>query len=217
MAHPRFVAFLTLFGAALALLWAPLGPPRALMLGFDLAAAAFLLSLVRMMNRDGPDHIRRRAAANDASTGLMLLLASLVMGLILVTITLGLRDAMRSATLFDVGLPLVTLVLVWSFGSAVMALHYAHLYYDRAVPTAEGSGDRGGLLFPRTLAPIYWDFLYFSVNLGITYQVSDVSVTSAPLRRLVMLHCVAAFFFNIGVLAIALNIVAGIVFPQNLG
>ncbi len=221
VAHPRFVVFFILFGLAAALGWRLLGPAQAIMVGFDAAALVFLASVTLMMNRDEARHIRRRAADNDASKLLLLLLASLVMGTILITVALGLRQAADAPTRIGLALPLVTLVLAWLFGSAVMALHYAHIFYDSRLRLGDEAGraprDHGGLLFPQTEAPLYWDFAYFSLNLGMTYQVSDVAITSPRLRRIVIVHCVAAFFFNIGVLALAISIIGSLVFQRAPG
>jgi uncharacterized membrane protein len=210
-----------LFGFVAALGWRPLGPAPAIMVGFDAAALVFLASVTLMMNRDEAHHIRRRAAVNDASKLLLVLLASLVMGTILVTVALGLRQAAADPTRMGLALPLVTLVLAWLFGSAVMALHYAHIFYDSRMRSGEEGAssptDHGGLLFPQTETPLYWDFAYFSLNLGMTYQVSDVAISSPRLRRIVIVHCVAAFFFNIGVLALAISIIGNLVFQQAPG
>lgn len=208
VAHPRFLLFFTLLPLATALLWRPLGGSQAVMLGFSIAAIAFLLSIVQMMNRDEAHHIRRRAAANDASKLLLVLLATLVIATILVTVAVGLRDAVNRPTLFGLALPLATLIIAWLFGGVVMALHYAHIFYD----TDRANADHGGLIFPQTPTPLYWDFAYFSLNLGMTYQVSDVAISSPRLRRIVILHCFAAFLFNIGVLALSISTVGNLVF-----
>lgn len=220
VAHPRFVVFFILFGSATAIGWRLLGAAPAIMVGFDAAALVFLVSVTLMMNRDEAHHIRRRAAVNDASKLLLVLLASLVIGTILVTVALGLRQAAVAPTRMGLALPLVTLVLAWLFGSAVMALHYAHIFYDSRLRPGEDTSspaDHGGLLFPQTETPLYWDFAYFSLNLGMTYQVSDVAISSPRLRRIVIVHCVAAFFFNIGVLALAISIIGNLVFQRAPG
>jgi uncharacterized membrane protein len=218
VAHPRFLVFFAVLGLATALSWRLLGPAAAIMAGFDIAAVVFLVSVSRMMSADTADHIRKRAGANDAGKLLLVVLAALTLGTILVTVALGLRQAIAAPTRLGVALPLVTLVLAWLFGSTVMALHYAHIFYDRQPRDEDGPGqDHGGLLFPQTNAPLYWDFAYFSLNLGMTYQVSDVAITSPRLRRIVILHCVAAFFFNIGVLALALSIIGSLVFQTIPG
>ena len=86
----------------------------------------------------------------------------------------------------------------------IYTLHYAHLFYR------EGArGDSGGLEFPRTPEPDYWDFIYFAFCLGMTFQTSDVTVTDGRLRRAVTAHCMAAFVFNLGIIAFTINVLGG--------
>jgi uncharacterized membrane protein len=96
-----------------------------------------------------------------------------------------------------------SIVLTWLFINVMFALHYAHGFY----------GDYGkphqGLEFPGRENPDYWDFAYFSIVIGMTFQVSDVQITSRELRRVVLLHSVIAFFFNVFIIAVTVNIVAG--------
>ncbi len=93
-----------------------------------------------------------------------------------------------------------TLFLSWLFTNSVFALHYAHLYY-----LANEAGDRGGLAFPNTSEPSYWDFAYFSFTLGMTFQTSDVAITGSHMRKVVLTQSTAAFVFNIGVIAFTVN------------
>jgi uncharacterized membrane protein len=81
-------------------------------------------------------------------------------------------------------------------------LHYAHEYYAR-------SGQGTALEFPGTAEPDYWDFLYFAFVIGMTFQVSDVNIVDRDIRRIALAHGVIAFFFNLGILALSINIVAG--------
>ncbi|RYD60406.1 MAG: DUF1345 domain-containing protein, partial [Sphingomonadales bacterium] len=97
-----------------------------------------------------------------------------------------------------------TLLLCWTFSNAIYTLHYAHLFY-----TDCGGRDSGGLTFPDTPEPDYWDFVYFAFCLGMTFQTSDVEVTQGRLRRPVTLHCLAAFVFNLGVVAFTINVLGG--------
>jgi uncharacterized membrane protein len=92
----------------------------------------------------------------------------------------------------------------------MFALHYAHRYYrdDPETPEADATG---GLKFPGDAPPHYWDFLYFSFVIGMTSQVSDVQVTSRPMRRLVLGHGILSFAFYTIVLALSINIVAGLI------
>ncbi|MBV9521722.1 MAG: DUF1345 domain-containing protein, partial [Alphaproteobacteria bacterium] len=68
----------------------------------------------------------------------------------------------------------------------------------------------GGLAFPGEARPDYWDFLYFAFVVGMTCQVSDVQVTSRAMRRLTLIHGIVAFFFNTVILALTINIAAGL-------
>mgnify|MGYP003352863198 CR=1 FL=1 len=99
----------------------------------------------------------------------------------------------------------LTIVLSWAFTHTMFALHYAHEFYD------ENQGRGGGMQFPGDdPEPDYWDFMYFSVVLNMTFQVSDVQISSRPIRRLALLHGVVAFFFNVTIIAITVNVAAGI-------
>jgi uncharacterized membrane protein len=105
-------------------------------------------------------------------------------------------------TSFDKGLVTISLVLVWTFANAVYTLHYAHLFYS----SDDGGRDLAGLEFPQTKEPLMADFVYFAFTLGVAVQTSDVVITSPHIRKVVTAHCVAGFFFNLGVLALAINV-----------
>jgi uncharacterized membrane protein len=85
----------------------------------------------------------------------------------------------------------------------VFALHYAHLFY---VQNRKLRADSGGVAFPKEKEPDYWDFVYFSFTLGMTFQTSDVEIDSGRFRRVVTFHCLAAFVYNLGVLAFTINV-----------
>jgi len=103
----------------------------------------------------------------------------------------------------------LTVVCSWLLMHTMFALHYAHYYYrDRH---ASGEAQTGGLDFPNEQQPDYWDFLYFSFVIGMTCQVSDVQVTSRVMRRLALVHGIVTFFFNTVILALSINIIAGLI------
>ena len=99
-----------------------------------------------------------------------------------------------------------TLLLTWLFANMVYTMHYAHTYYSK---DAKDGGDSGGLAFPETKEPDYTDFAYFAFTLGMTFQTSDVEITNRPVRRIALLHCFAAFIFNLGVIAFTINTLSG--------
>lgn len=148
--------------------------------------------------------MRASAARNDANRAMMLFVTAMVCSTILVAIgyELGQRSTLHAG---GIALIIATLLLAWLFSNLVYALHYAHIYYSRT-----GGGDARGIGFPGDDAePDYGDFIYFAFTLGMTFQTSDVEVSSRAIRRVVILHCFAAFIFNIGVLAFTINVLGG--------
>lgn len=91
--------------------------------------------------------------------------------------------------------------MAWAALHLMYATRYAHLYY-----AAEG-----GIDFNSDDPPTYRDFLYFSYNLGMTYQVSDTAVTSATIRAVVLRHNLLSYVFGTSILATTINLVAGAV------
>lgn len=201
IAPPRFVLFGFVLIVAAALLIPPLGLTRGILAGFDAAAILFIGSLVPLLKQGQAATMRRRAARNDANRAVLLVFCGIVLFVVLVAVGGELRGR---SSLVTIALVVATLILAWLFSNIVYALHYAHLFYS-----AGDKGDAGGLQFPDTAEPDYWDFLYFSVTLGMTFQTSDVSIASRRMRRVVTGQCLAAFVFNLGVIAFTVNVLGG--------
>jgi uncharacterized membrane protein len=207
IAPPRYVLFLVLMLAGYAAYrhFVPGAPrPEALAMGFDGAAAAFLVSLVPLLRDSKPDEIRRHARDNDANRMLVLVITSVLTLVVMAAIAGELKPAASGDHAAGIKL-VVTLVLIWLFANSVYALHYAHLFYH---DKADGS-DCGGMDFPGTATPDYVDFAYFAFTLGMTFQTSDVAITARPVRVVALLHSAAAFVFNIGVIAFIINTLGG--------
>lgn len=179
-----------------------LGPLRGLMAGFDIAALVFLASLGPLFSHDGP-RIRAHVRENDANRPLVLILSAIVSLVVLVSVALEIGGGARPDGL-TIAVVLATLALAWLFSNIVYTLQYAYLFYEQ-----DQGGDRGGIAFPGTDEPDYRDFAYFSLTLGMTFQTSDVSISSREIRRVVLVHCLAAFVFNLGILAFTINILGG--------
>ena len=202
IAPPRFLLFVAATALALVFAVPGLGPWYGAMLGFDVGAALFLLSCLSLL-RHRSEQMRRSARHNDANRLLLLLITLAVTLVVLVAVASELMQPDAPAH-WPLALILVTLALCWTFSNTVYALHYAHLFYTRG-----DTGDARGLEFPETPEPDYWDFAYFAFCLGMTFQTSDVSVTQGRFRRIVTLHCLAAFVFNLGVIAFTINVLGG--------
>lgn len=196
----RFLLFFALLVVGWAVAALTLQRPEAILAGFDLAAATFLVSCVPMF-RHAPAHMRTLAERSDANR-VVLLVINVVLAVVVFAAILGELGLGGTRSLGDKLLVFVSLVLAWTFGNAVYALHYAHLFYGR-----DSSGtDRGGLEFPGTPEPVLSDFAYFAFTLGVAVQTSDVQVTKRHVRNVVTLHSVIGFFFNLGALALAINV-----------
>ena len=157
--------------------------------------------------------MRRRAQIEDERRSAVLILSVAVATAILLTIISqlhGLKDLPSGFVALHVGLAAITILLSWFFMNTMFALHYAHGYYGDADPPNDYK-PVGGLIFPGKVTPDYWDFLYFSFVVGMTFQVSDVQIEDHELRRAVLGHGVLAFFFNVVVLALTINIFAGLI------
>ena len=97
-----------------------------------------------------------------------------------------------------------TLVLSWLVLQSVFVLHYAHRHF--------GDGkSKGGIQFPGEPPTSYMDFAYLAFSVGATFQVSDNSILTAKLRRLVTAHAATAYFYNTAILALGINIIASLV------
>ncbi|SMC73373.1 Uncharacterized membrane protein [Novosphingobium sp. B1] len=202
LAPPRFVMFLVLLVAGL-FGFRHFGSARSLLdaaaMAFDLAAVAFLLSLIPLVRDAEVADLRRHAADNDANRVLVLAITTIVTMVVMAAISGELPRASGGDRIAMAKL-IGTLALTWLFANAVYALHYAHLFY-----TSKDGKDARGVDFPGTDTPDYLDFAYFSFTLGMTFQTSDVEISSRQVRRIVTLHSFAAFVFNIGVIAFTIN------------
>lgn len=202
-ARPRLSVSAMIFvlvGVLLSASGMPVAP--ALLLGFDVGAAVFLGGMWRLFDRATPASMRKHARLQDAGRWGILWSAIGVTGVVMMALGTELRAA-KSGGLLILTVAGLSIVLAWLFINVMFAQHYAHGFY----------GDYGsqhqGLDFPGKQEPDYWDFAYFSIVVGMTFQVSDVQITSRTLRRMVLLHSVIAFFFNVFIIAVTVNIVAG--------
>lgn len=192
------------FGAAvtLTLLALPWRMPTRILVGWDAGVALYLALIYRLMAHASIAAIRQRAAINDEGALALLVLttAAALASLAAVVAELG-----HAPGPYQVALGMGTILLSWAFMHTIFALHYAREFYGR------GNDDRiGGLIFPGNEDPDYWDFLYYSLVVAMTAQVSDVQVTSKTIRQLTTVHGVVSFFFNVAVLALTVNIVSSL-------
>jgi len=102
---------------------------------------------------------------------------------------------------------LPAMLFSWVMIHTTFGFHYAHMYYDDADGDPKKHAE--GLSFPEEKKPDYLDFAYFAFVIGMTFQVSDVEITSRRIRRLALVHGLISFALNTFVVALTINLIAG--------
>lgn len=185
-------------------------PLEAGLLGFFVTYIGFAWSHTAVLT---PAFMKANAEETDEPPVLILFITIMVVVLAVVTVFL---DANRpgGADVIGVALGLCALLFGWLTVHTMMGLHYAHAHY-RPEATEDGAAratraGRGGLAFAKTPDPCGSDFLYHSLTIGMTAQVSDVIVQSSAMRRMVMIHATVSFLFNTVIVAAAVNVVVAL-------
>ncbi|HEY0953714.1 MAG TPA: DUF1345 domain-containing protein [Roseateles sp.] len=204
--RPRLMTAVVV-GSLLAFLWpGSVAWQTRLLLGWNLVIWIYLpLVLWMMLGRTGSQDVQRRARSLNEGTPVMLLLAVLGALASLAAIALELQTARQTQAPGHVLFALATVAGSWLLLPVEFGIAYASLYHrsDKAAHGLEFPGDDG--------PPDYGDFLYFSITVAATSQTSDIAVSSRAMRRLVLLQALLSFVFNTGVLALSINILAGLV------
>lgn len=202
--HSRLL-IAVIVGIVVAAIPLTLAAPTRILLGWNLGVVLYLGLVQFTMARCDIDRIKRRAAEQDegAFAILVLSMAATLASLVAIVFELGAAKQGVNHSVWSPALAGATILLSWAFVHTIFALHYAHEYYGE-----RRDGVIGGLSFPEDKRPDYWDFMYFSLVIGMTSQVSDVAVTSKSIRRIAMMHGVLSFFFNVSVLALTVNMVS---------
>jgi uncharacterized membrane protein len=109
-------------------------------------------------------------------------------------------------------LAIVSVFCSWTLIHTLFTLKYAHEYYEASSQDDSNDDTYGeGLSFPEEKEPDYIDFAYFSFVIGMTFQVSDVQITSKHIRRVSLVHAFISFIYNTVIVALSINIVSGLI------
>ncbi|MFD7159806.1 DUF1345 domain-containing protein [Kribbella sp. NPDC059898] len=176
--------------------------PLGVLAGITVATATFVgtgVAVLWPMSADRTREYARREDFRPFAEELIVVITALAslsgIGVLLVLGNSGTRH-----TAAAVGL--VGVFMTWATVHLMYAARYAHLYFREP---------EGGIDFNNEAeVPSYRDFFYFSYNLGMTFQVSDTSVSTSAIRAVVLRHCLLAYVFSTVILAATINLVAGI-------
>lgn len=204
--HRQLIAF----GAAIIafLLTRKLSLPANIMLTWISYALSILtMSWISILSMH-PKDVRKVARLEDSSVTFIFLfvIASAFASLFAVILLLQyIKGLSKADTLIHVVLSIASVAVSWWLTHTIFTLRYAHLYYS----TEKGKEKfAAGLEFPKEPNPDYLDFVYFSFVLGMTFQVSDVEISSRKIRRLAWAHSILSFVFNTIIVALSINIIS---------
>ncbi len=183
-------------------------PASRALVAWNVCAGLYLLTVAHMTWGASPAQMQRRAVRQNEGRLLSLTLVVVAAVAVLLAVASQLaavKDLQGAAKTPHIALAAITVVSSWLFTQTLFAVNYAHDFYlSRAIGRADV------LSFPGTPEPGYADFFYFACVIGTSGQTADVSFSGRTLRPVGTLHCVLAFFFNTTVLALTINIAAGL-------
>ncbi|MGN6640964.1 MAG: DUF1345 domain-containing protein [Mucilaginibacter sp.] len=160
-----------------------------------------------------PREVRKIAKLQDSSRTALFgfVIIAAVVSLLAVYFLLKSAKGHNSAqTTEHILLAIAAVFTSWWLVHTIFTTRYAHLYYDEF--RDDGTPRKGGgLQFPDETEPDYLDFVYFSFVIGMTFQVSDIEITSRHIRRLAWVHGLISFVFNTAIVALSINVISGLV------
>ncbi len=161
-----------------------------------------------------PREVRKIASLQDSSRTFIFLFvicaAIMSLGAILFLLQ-STKGHHGEGVAFPVILSLTSVLVSWWLVHTIFTLRYAHLYYSTDKETGK-TKPFSGLQFPGDEDdPDYLDFVYFSFVIGMTFQVSDIEISSRAIRRMALLHALISFAFNTAIVALSINIISGLV------
>lgn len=175
-------------------------------IGWDAASVGLLGIAWWMILHSTSEQTHTRAGREDpgrAGLGLIALTSSAVSLVAAAFVLDRAAKLMPSAPGVAVAIAVIAVVSAWFLTHTVYTFRYAHLYYSCDDPDGE-------LEFPGQTAPSDRNFAYFAFVLGMTFQVSDVQITSPRLRWAALWHGIVSFWYNAAVLALTLNVIGGL-------
>lgn len=199
-----------LAGLAAGLLVAPrLGLAAALLSGWAALAFVIVVWVLVQIWPMGAAETREHATAEDPGRRIARLIATVgsVSSLAaVVVVAVQARHASGAESYMLAGVAVLSVAASWALIQTDYLLHYARVYYERG----EGGEPRRGILFNQDDDPQYTDFAYFSVGLGMTYQVADTNVTRNEVRRIVIAQTLIGYLFGAGIMATVINLITGL-------
>lgn len=188
--------------------------PLAYAIGANTFFVVYILLVLREMPRLTATFLSHRAQQADEPIWIIFLVTAVIICVAIGSLFV-LINAKQIGHPYWLAFSMFSLPLGWFTIHSMAALHYANLFWKGDESGTEDV-DRhirqpvGGLDFPGTKRPCGWDFLYFSVVIGMTAQTADTGITRTPMRQAAMVHSIISFFYNTVIVAAAVNLVVSL-------
>lgn len=206
-AHARLFVCIVIGLAAWLAVPAQSGTTRFL-IAWNIGTWLFIALALKMMWSATAADVRRRADIEEEGRAAMLALIVASIAATFVALVFELSNAallQGTQSGLHLALALLSISGSWLFMNFAFASHYAHEFHTMKT---KARGKDGPLGFPGGEEPDYLDFLYFAIVIGTAFQTSDVEIRSRPMRRIVTIQGLIAFFYNTAVIALTVNIAA---------
>ncbi|WP_183558062.1 DUF1345 domain-containing protein [Mucilaginibacter sp. SP1R1] len=214
-AHYRLLISLGVAAITLFFVWGRFSPPAAILVTWLACGMTIILMDWIIILSSHPIEVRRIAKIEDSSRTLIFLfviVASLVSMLAIFFLLKSSKHLSAEAVTGHVLLGMASVIISWVLVHTIFTLRYAHMYYATDTDGDNKKKPIGGLEFPGDEKdPDYLDFVYFSFVVGMTFQVSDVEISSRQIRRLCWIHGMISFAFNTAIVALSINVISGLV------
>lgn len=188
-----------------------LDPLTHIMIGWDTFSLGMIIMSWITFSITSSWQIREQAKVQDSSRVLIfviVLLSTFAGFLAVLLLIISKKKNLQNTEALHLIVAIGGMLFAWFLVHTIFTFRYAHIFYGN--DEENSNTHAGGLKFPQDEKPDYIDFAYFSFVLGMTFQVSDVDITSKRLRRLSLLHSILSFIFNTVMIALTINIIAGL-------
>jgi hypothetical protein len=179
------------------------------MLFWDVFASSYLIISWIIFFTSTTEHITKKARMEDGGKLFVFFLVVFTSFVSMITVAILVISKDSLGMKEEIYLPIIIggILLSWALVHTTFCFHYAHLYYDNEKNSEKNAE---GLTFPNEKNPDYIDFAYFSFVIGMTFQVSDVEISARKMRRLALFHGLLSFALNTFVVALTINLIAGL-------
>jgi uncharacterized membrane protein len=177
------------------------------MIGWDVFSVCMIIISGVIFATMRPRQIRVLAKQEDSGRIVVffIVLAAIIGSLMGVLLLLQNKDAWELSKGLETFIYITGVICSWMLLHVMFAYRYALLYYgDHPL---DPDTHTVGLQIPNELWPDYLDFCYFSFVIGMTFQVSDIEISSRHIRRVALVHGMISFLFNTVIVALTINVV----------